>query len=665
MKLTSVAKKQLIKILGSASVLTDELSLALYAYDCSISRTRPEGILLVNRREQIAPILRVLHKHHIPFVPRASATNHAGSCVALQGGVILNLTQLDHILEINTKEHFAIVEPGVITAELQEQLAPLGYFYAPDPASQRVCTLGGNMAQNASGARCLKYGGTLDHVLEADFVLADGTEVSLSRQEAGPDLIGLLCGSEGTLGVLTKLKVRILPVSKQVRTLLISFPSLQNSVEVVSDLTAHGIIPRCVEAMDKLTAQNIEVFSHAGYPTDAEALLILELDGNPTEIEKENKIVEEICHRHHALNIISAQTEEERQMLWRGRQSAFAVMSRLAPNVMVGDGTVPRSNLPRALMRVQQVLQKHNIQAGLLFHAGDGNFHPHLLFDQRNQLQTIQTTRVLREILKICVDEQGTLSGEHGIGVEKRALMAYQYDAATLSAMAHIKHALDPQNLSNPLKILPYEFTEKARESMALRLNVQVLQDALLSFVRSKKSFFICGQNTQLKTKHSAVLSAETLQEILEIDTANYTVTAQAGVPLSTLAKALRKAGVYSILPDSKGTLGGAFCSGNFPEFYAHVIGIEALLPDGSCIHYGGKLMKNAAGYCLARLLAGSQGTLGLVTQLTFKVFASAQKIAKAHAFRGVIVNPLWQRLREEFDPAHLILNCREGNARD
>ena len=664
MKLTPVAKKQLVKILGSASVLTDELSLALYAYDCSLSRTRPEGVLLINKCEQIAPVLRVLHQYHIPFVPRASATNHAGSCVPLQGGVILNLTALDHVLEINTKQQFALVEPGVITADLQERLAPLGYFYAPDPASQRVCTLGGNMAQNASGARCLKYGGTLDHVLAADFVLADGTEVSLSRQDAGPDFIGLLCGSEGTLGVLTKLKVRILPLVKQVRTFLISFPSLQNSVEVVSELTAQGIIPRCLEAMDKLTAQSVEAFSHAGYPTEAEALLILELDGTLANIERETQLVEKTCRHHKALQVIFAKTEEERQKLWKGRRNAFAAMSRLAPSVMVGDGTVPRSNLPQALKRVQQVLQNHHAKASLLFHAGDGNFHPHLLFDERNQLQTVRTTRVLREILKICVDEQGTLSGEHGIGVEKRALMAYQYDVDTLSAMARIKQVLDPQNLSNPLKIFPHQFTEKAREPMALRLNVQVLQDTLLSYIRAKEPFFICGQNSQLKTKASTLLSAKTLQEIIEIDTANYTVTAQAGVTLNTLYKALHKAGIYSILPDGKGTLGGAFCSGKFPEFYAHVIGIEALLPDGSCVHYGGKLMKNAAGYHLTRLLAGSQGTLGLVTQLTFRVFAHPQTVLKAKPVQQKSSNFLWKRIRDGFDPSHLILNCKEEKAR-
>ena len=664
MRLIPAAKKQLEKIVGTAGVIADELSFSLYAYDCSVSRARPDVVLLIKRPEQVAPVLRVLHQYRIPFVARGSATNHAGSCVALKGGAILNLAALNRILEINTQEQFVVAEPGVVTADLQARLQPLGYFYAPDPASQQVCTLGGNVAQNASGARCLKYGGTLDHILAADFVLPDGTEVSFNRQEFGPDFIGLLCGSEGTLGVLTKLKLRILPLAKHIHTFLITFPSLQDSVQAVSDLTAHGIIPRCMEAMDKITTQSVEEFAHAGYPTQAEALLILEIEGSLSYIKKEAQQVEEICRKHQAQQILPAKTQEERQALWRGRQSAFAAMARLSPNVMVGDGTVPRSKLPQALARVQQIVQQNNVQAGLLFHAGDGNFHPHLLFDERNKLQTAKVTQVLREILKVCVEEQGTLSGEHGIGVEKRALMAYQYDEPTLSAMAHIKQALDPQNVSNPLKILPHQFAEKTRSSLPIPSSVQVLQQTLFSYRQGKVPFMIYGQNTRLKTKHKQILSSRTLQEIVEIDTDNYTATVQAGVTLEALSAALANAGVYSILPPVKGTLGGAFCSGVFPDFYAHVIGMGILLPDGSYVRYGGKFMKNSAGYHLTRLFGGSQGTLGLVTQLTFKVFAQPIMPLRARSFKKGKSSFVWEQLRNQFDSAHLILNNTEKTKR-
>ena len=549
MKLTPALKHALVNILGAEHVRTDEVSLSLYGYDCSLSRTRPDGVLIVQRAAQIAPLLRILWKHRIPFVPRASATNHAGSCTALCGGFILNLTHLNHILEINTRAGYAVVEPGVINGALQAALAPLGYFYAPDPASQDISTLGGNLAQNASGARCMKYGGTIDHVLAATVVLPDGTVQTLSRTGGGPDLVGLLAGSEGTLGIITQLKVKILPLAKHVQTFLVTFPSLANSVETVRDLVAQGIIPRCVEAMDKQTAQAIEAFAHAGYPADAQALLILELDGLPSHIKKEATQLETLCRAHGCLHIETAQTEQARAQLWRGRRSAYAAMARLAPNVMVGDGTVPRSELPRALEQVQQLLAHYNVQASLLFHAGDGNFHPHILFDQRNKSSVRNVSKIVREILQICVACNGTLSGEHGIGVEKRALMAVQYDVPTLETMAHIKRALDPCALANPLKILPYQFKEKAQKPLPLPPDVAPLYAQLEQLRAQQKPYVIVGGNTQLKTHHKYVLSARTLTQILDIDTQNYTVTAQAGISLSALSSALKKAGVYAVSP--------------------------------------------------------------------------------------------------------------------
>ncbi len=657
MKLTPEVKKQLVHLLGPKNVLTDEVSLALYGYDCSLSRTRPDAVVLIQQTTQIAPLLALLYTHKIPFVPRASATNHAGSCTPLRGGVIINLTALNHILQINTQAGFAVVEPGVINAQLQEALAPLGFFYAPDPASEQICTLGGNLAQNASGARCMKYGGTINHVLEAKWVLPDGTSTQISRENGGIDVLGLLTGSEGTLGIATQLKVKILPLAKYIRTFLVTFPSLEESVQAVSALTAAGIVPRCVEAMDNPSLRAVETFAHAGYPLDAPALLILELDGTPAHIQKEEKVLRKICLAHHALTFIPAKTEAQRQALWRGRKSAFAAMARLAPNVLVGDGTVPCSALPKALAQVRSILDKYHVQASLLFHAGDGNFHPHILFDTRNLVQTHQTMRAIREILQVCLACGGTLSGEHGIGVEKRALMATQYDVPTLQAMARIKRALDPLDIANPLKILPDRFAEKAAQQAPLPTHVKELQEKILN---TQQPLVITGLNTWRKTKYPHVLSARTLNQIIEIDKTNYTVTAQAGVSLQTLHKALAKEKVYCPLPKGNGSLGGAFCSGCFPAFYAQVMGVEALLADGSFIRYGGKYTKNAAGYPLTRVLAGSQGTLGLVTQLTFKVFSTRTALLKPLPFAPAVQTPLSSCLCRAWDASHRWLNVQE-----
>lgn len=638
MKIPHVVLLKLRALLGAENVLTDEASLLLHAYDCSLSRTRPDMLLNILREEDISPVLQILSAHRIPFVPRAAATNHAGSCSALNGGAVLNLTALNQILQINTREQFALVQPAVVTGDLQNALNKLGFFYAPDPASERVCTLGGNLAQNASGARCMKYGATPDHVLEADAVLPDGQKVHFVRDGGGPDFIGLLAGSEGTLGVITRLKVKILPLVKHIKTFLVTFPSLADSVQTVTDLTARGIIPRCVEAMDKTTLQTVEDFSHAGYPADAQALLILELDGTPAQIEADAKELEEICRANRAQQFLPAKTEAERSRLWLGRRAAYAAIARLAPNVMVGDGTVPRSELPRALEKVRRILEEKNIQASLLFHAGDGNFHPHFIFDERNPADALRVKRALGEVLKACVDCGGTISGEHGIGVEKRAEMAYQYDKPTLDLFARIKRAADPLNLANPLKIIPVNYAEKTRPQLPADEAVQTLAGQ----IRRQTPTSGAGGKTKFSTR--------TLTKIIDIDLTNYTATAQAGVTLDQLQKALGEHHVFAALPNGTATLGDAFSSGKYPHFYEHTLGLEALLADGSLVRYGGKLMKNAAGYHLTRLFAGARGTLGLVTQLTFKIFA--KPVAPAPAEQTAIrPNALWRALKNELDP--------------
>jgi len=652
MQIPGTLLNALRKTVGAENILTDEASLLLHGYDCSLSRARPDAVVFVPSADKIAPLIKLLADYKIPFVARASATNHAGSCAPLRGGIILNLTKLNRILQICTEHAYAWVEPGVITADLQRTLAPLGFFYAPDPASERICTLGGNFAQNASGARCLKYGGTLDHILAAEVVLPTGETLALSRQDFGPDLIGLLTGSEGTLGIITKIQVKILPLAAHIQTFLVSFSSLEACVQAVSDLAAHGIIPRCVEAMDQATIQAIENFSQAGYPTQAGALLILELDGTPEQIEQDRTRLETICQQHNALSFTHAQKEDQREKLWLGRRVAYAAMAQIAPNVMVGDGTVPRSELPRALKKVREILQENNLQAGLLFHAGDGNFHPHLIFNGRNRPETQQTALVLRKILQACVDCGGTISGEHGVGVEKRALMAYQYDVNTLTLFTKIKQAADPDNLANPLKIIPLDYREKAH---AAEQPPQAVAAQLAAFVENKTPFVITGNNTRLHTDRQAVLSSHTLTEILEIDLQNYTATAQAGISLHALHEALAAKNVFSALPAEDGTLGGAFSSGQFPGFYAYVTGLAALLPDGSLVRYGGKLTKNAAGYNAIRLFAGAQGMFGLVTELTFKIFAAPQPVLEARPFQPARHNLWTQRLSAQLDALHLL----------
>lgn len=645
-------------LLGDEHVRTDALSLALNGYDCSPSRHRPDLVLTVTRPQQLPELLALLSAHKIPFIARAAATNHAGGCGAVRGGAVLNLNPLNRLYRIDTRQQFADADPALVTGHLQDALAPLGFFYAPDPASERVSTLGGNLAQNASGARCLKYGNTAENTLQASFLLPDGTPLTLRHDGPGPDWLGLVAGSEGTLGLIEKLRVHIQPAPTHIQTFLISFPSLAASVQTVTDLVSCGIMARCVEAMDKLTAQTIEHFAHAGYP-EAEALLLLELDGAPEQIKQDEHRLRQLCHQNGSLHITAAYTPQEREQLWRGRRAAYAAMAALAPNVAVGDGTVPRSELPRTLEKVRRILDQHGVTASLLFHAGDGNFHPQIVFDARLPDQVHRVSKALQDILKACVDAGGTVSGEHGIGVEKRAVMAYQYSRQTLRLFQKIKHAFDPQHLANPEKIIPVGFEGRAalyeeKDPAAAAL----VQEIKRRFARREKSF-ITGAGSQVPPLPQPALSTRSLHRVLDIDTTNYTVTAQAGVSVRTLLDTLHAQHLYARLPAHyPGTLGGLIAAKAAPEFTGQLTGLQAILPDGDVVSYGGKVMKNAAGYNLCRLFAGSWGALGLITQVTFKVYALPQPDYTARSVQpGAAADLLFRAVKQEIDPQALFVS--------
>jgi len=643
---------ELKKLLGPQCVQTGLLPLALNSYDCSSSAHRPDAVVHITSVDQLEPVIGLLSQAKIPFIARAAATNHAGSCAAIKGGVILNLNALNRLCKIDTEQEFAEVEPCLVNGKLQEELSSLNFFYAPDPASEPVCTLGGNLAQNASGARCMKYGNTADNVLQIEFITPDGKTHTLKHDDFGPDFLGLVAGSEGTLGIIKRLRVRIMPIAKQIQTFLIAFTTLEDCVQTVTDLVADGLLPRCVEAMDRFTIQSIESFCGAGYP-DAEALLIVELDGNTNEIKKDSLTLEKIYQKNNGKLYKRAKNEQEREQIWSGRRAAYAALAAWGPNIAVADGTVPRSELPRALTLVRQIIEKYGLQASLLFHAGDGNFHPQIVFDGCQPIQTRLVHQAVQEILKTCVDCAGTISGEHGIGVEKRALMAYQYSRETLGLFKKIKTSFDPYNLANPDKIIPIGFEDKAPIHIEKDQTVaQLAQDIKCRFETGQPSII-----TSQKAADNRAISTSSLNKILEIDKTNYVATVQAGTPVNTLVETLRKQNVYAHLPAQyKGTIGSLIATKVVPELLAQLTGIQAILPNGDIVQYGGKFMKNAAGYNLCRLFAGSWGALGLITQVTFKIYASPQSV-KIKTVSAQKPNDLFCAVKQTLDPAGLFLS--------
>ncbi|NOZ56064.1 MAG: FAD-binding protein [Calditrichaeota bacterium] len=457
MALDRKLEKQLRKIVGKRNVLTLPEQLTVYGYDASLDRGQPDAVVLVDSTEQVAQIVRLATASGVPYVARGSGTSLSGGPVPARGGLVLEMSRMARVEEIDPRDRSAVVQAGIFNLKIGEALKPYGFTYAPDPASQKVSTIGGNVAENAGGPHCLKYGVTSHHVLGVEVVWPDGTVEWLGQdgEEAGYDLLGLLIGSEGTLGVVTRVKVKIVPLPEAVKTMLAVFDSLTDAADAVSEIIGEGILPATLEMMDRTTIQVVEDSMAVGYPRDAEAVLVIEVDGPAAGIQVEADAVAEICKRHRARELRVARDDAERDRLWAGRRGAYGAMTRIQPSTMVADGTVPRTKLPYVLKRVAEIADKYGLTVGNLLHAGDGNLHPNIVFDASNPEEKERALKASFEILEVCVEVGGTISGEHGIGLEKRNAMRLLFNERELELMRQLKHVFDPQDLCNPDKIFP------------------------------------------------------------------------------------------------------------------------------------------------------------------------------------------------------------------
>jgi glycolate oxidase len=446
------------KIIGQENVLASETDLAVYGYDGSLHSGLPEVIILPKTTGQVSAVASLASKEGIPIVARGSGTNLSGGSIPLKGGIVIHFSRMNKILEIDLENQRAVVEAGVINLDLQNALAPHGYYFAPDPASQKVATMGGNLAENAGGPHCLKYGVTTNHLLGAEIVLPNG-EVFWTGGKAsdhlGYDLLGVLVGSEGTLGIVTQLIVRIMKKPETVQTFLAVFHSLEDASNTVSAVIGAGIIPATLEMMDRTVIKAVEDSIHAGYPLDAEAVLIIELDGLRDGMDRLAQRIIEICRANHVREVKMATSEAEQAKLWAGRKGALGALARLRPNYLLEDGTVPRTKLPEVLKKVVEIGKKYQLEIGIFCHAGDGNLHPTILFDARNEEERRRVLLAGTEILKACVDAGGTISGEHGIGIEKIHEMSLLFSEQEFDSMKHLKVAFDPRYVFNPGKLIP------------------------------------------------------------------------------------------------------------------------------------------------------------------------------------------------------------------
>jgi glycolate oxidase subunit GlcD len=457
-------KKEIISrlrtVLENAAVVDDETGLLVYECDgLPLFKNKPDVVVFPTTAGQVAQVVGIANEYGIPFLPRGAGTGLSGGAMAAEGGILIELQRMNKILSIDVENRFAVVQPGVVNLHISQAAAPLGLYYAPDPSSQMSCTIGGNVAENSGGPHCLKYGMTTNHILAIEAVTTSGEIIRLGNpagETVGMDLIGAIVGSEGTFAIVTEITVRLLPKPQAVKTLLAAFHSVEECSQTVSDVIAAGIVPSAMEFVDARTIEAVEASVYkAGYPVDAAAALLIEVDGFREGLEETSDTIVEICRRNRAYEVRVAKDDDERARLWLGRKGAFGAMGRLAPDMITMDAVIPRTRLPEVLSSIDRMSERYGLPVANVFHAGDGNLHPLILFDSRYPDQVDKILGMSEEIMKLCVGVGGSLSGEHGIGYEKKDFMGLVFSDPDLDAMMRVKRVFNPDGRLNPGKIFP------------------------------------------------------------------------------------------------------------------------------------------------------------------------------------------------------------------
>jgi glycolate oxidase subunit GlcD len=697
--------KDLRAILGPEQVISEAEELLVYECDgLTHYRHRPRAVVFPSSTQEVSEVLKLLWRERVPLAPRGAGTGLSGGALAVGGGVCVELARMRRVLKVDAENRFAVVEPGVVNAQISRAAAPHGLYYVPDPSSQASCTVGGNVGENAGGIHCLKYGTTTDHVLGARVVLSDGRVVELGgacAQAPGYDLTGVFVGSEGTFGVATEITVRLTPVAPAVRTLLADFTDIDDASRAVSAVIAAGIIPAGLEMVDGVTIRAVEasVFA-AGMPADAEAALLVELDGLEAGMDEEVARVREICTAHGARSVRLAADEAERKRLWAARKGAFGAMGRITPDILIQDAVVPRSRLPEVLAATYRIGARYGLRVANVFHAGDGNLHPLVCFDSRDAGQVARVKEAGREIMETCVAAGGTITGEHGVGLDKSAYLPLVFSEEDMGAMLRVRAAFDPEGLCNPGKIIPVlkgcgearavaevkaasrpngdgrrvESEGRGAEGEVWRIEFETatLSSTLSSsnaagpfaslssgdikggplFVEPESAEEVCevlraaesegrkvfpvGACVQRDLRgdslHARAVALKTtrMARLVEHEPADLVATAEAGMTLADFNREVGRAGQRLPLDPPGGdgvTLGGLVATGaagaqalGYGAPRSYVLGMKAALAGGRVIRAGGRVVKNVAGYDLCKLFTGSQGTLVVILELTFKL---------------------------------------------
>ncbi len=670
------------QIVGPARVLHSETDRTPFESDgLTAFRARPLAVVLVETQQEIIDLVRWCHRTGTPFVARGSGTSLSGGSMPHEQGVVLALNRMNRILEIRPDDRICRVEPGVINLHVSDAVRRYGLYYAPDPSSQPICTIGGNVAFNSGGAHCLKYGMTSNHVLEMKIVLPTGEVETIGRpslEGIGPDLHGLFVGSEGRFGVALEMTLRLLPLVPVYKTVLAAYTSQKAAGDAVSRIVASGLLPGAIEIMDSLSIEAAEVSVNAGYPRDAAAILIVELEGEEEQVALDFALLSALLQDSGAYEIREAKSEAERARIWKGRKSAFSAVGRLSPDYIVQDGVVPRSRLGEALQKIVALGEQYDIRVANVFHAGDGNLHPLILFDGREDGALHKAEELAGEILHMCIDMGGSITGEHGVGMEKRDYLPSQYQGRDLKLLYDLRLAMDPAGVANQGKMLRYDTMPEPLhvatdlelpEAYSARARDCICHFSELITTSSRVRIQGGGSKTAGQAADAISLPAGDLSGIIEYDPSEFTFTAFAGTPIAEVQALLAAEGQYLPFcppPHAGATLGGTLACGlsgeerwRYGGIRDFILGIRFLDGEGQLLYSGARVVKNAAGFDIPKLLVGSLGGLALMVEMTFKVFP------RVHAYGTLICDTddfyratqwLQQVARSPFDVSGLCL---------
>ncbi len=638
------------RVLPAGQVVTNRIQLLTYEADGGFDRHAPDAVVFPATAAGVVALAQWASEYRIPLIARGAGTGLSGGAIAERGGVIVEFSRMKRVVELDEAGRSAVVEPGVVNLIFDELCKTKGLYFPPDPASGRVATLGGNIAENAGGPHCFKYGVTSNYVTGLQVVLADGRLVRLGgRAFDYPeyDFVGILTGSEGTLGIITQASVRLIRNAPAVRTLMVSFDSMAQAGKAVSAIIARGLVPATLEMMDQQIMRIVEDYTHAGLPVDAAGALIIETDGYLESVSPQMDEISGILREHEGHDLRLARTSEERERIWYARKSVGGALSRIAPAYLPVDGTVPRSKIADTLAEITAMCGDHNIPVAYILHGGDGNFHPHLFIMDPGDKELVERAfQAARETMAICVKQGGSITGEHGVGTEKRNGMPLMYNADELAALRDIKEIFDPAQLLNPGKIFP-EHSRADETKQNVPASDANLSGAIAPASAQEASAVIraCaaadppkririlgrGNQSSRDAATDVCLSTQSLAGIIEYAPEDLFVRVGAGTRLAQLQDFLRKDGMWVPLvsPWADSTVGGLVASSfnaplrmRYGGLRDQVLAVTAVLGDGRIIRAGRPVVKNVAGYDITKLFVGSYGTLGLITEVTGKVSA-------------------------------------------